>query len=88
MSGFAIGMLALPGSFPYYFEMLQGTHFGPALIGSVKFLLAWPFVFHFANGIRHLAWDMGKGFENKEVSTTGWTVVGVSTLLAFVLACM
>ncbi|CAF1412070.1 unnamed protein product [Rotaria sp. Silwood1] len=30
---------------------------------SVKLLMAWPISYHALNGIRHLAWDMGKGFE-------------------------
>ncbi|CAF1392583.1 unnamed protein product [Rotaria magnacalcarata] len=31
---------------------------------SVKLFMAWPISYHAFNGIRHLAWDMGKGFEN------------------------
>jgi len=81
-------MLALPGSFPYYLGFLQSCTIGPALIFSAKFALSWPFVFHFANGIRHLAWDMGKGFQIKEVYASGWTVVGVATVLSIVLASM
>jgi len=87
-SGFAIGMLALPGSFPHYLGVLESAHFGPALITSVKFLLAFPFVFHFANGIRHLAWDLGKGFQMKSVYKTGYAVLGTSVVLAAILAAL
>jgi succinate dehydrogenase (ubiquinone) cytochrome b560 subunit len=78
----------MPGSFPYYFGVLSSCAFGPALIISTKFLLAWPFVYHFANGLRHLFWDLGKGFEIKQLYASGWAVVGISTLLSLGLALM
>ena len=31
-------------------------------------------VFHLLNGIRHLAWDAGQGFEIPEFYRSGWTV--------------
>ncbi len=37
--------------------------------------------YHLLNGIRHLAWDAGLGFELKTVYLTGWTVVAGSLLL-------
>jgi succinate dehydrogenase / fumarate reductase cytochrome b subunit len=33
------------------------------------------FFYHLANGIRHLAWDLGYGFEAVHISASGWTVV-------------
>lgn len=46
-------------------------------------LYGWAFAFyyHLANGLRHLWWDMGRGFEISEMHRTGWTVV----LFAFVM---
>lgn len=35
-------------------------------IVAVKVLISWPISYHALNGIRHLAWDAGKGFENYE----------------------
>jgi succinate dehydrogenase / fumarate reductase cytochrome b subunit len=60
-----------------------------SLIGSFIgriLLLAWTFAlfFHLANGIRHLFWDMGRGFELKTMSATGWTVVVVALLLTVI----
>ena len=54
-----------------------------ALLGSVWLKLCyavWAFCFfyHFANGIRHLAWDLGYGFERSQIVTTGWLVVAVA----------
>ncbi len=41
-------------------------------IGKVV-LIAWTFAFfyHFCNGIRHLFWDAGKGFEIEAVNRSG-----------------
>ena len=39
--------------------------------------LGWSFSFfyHLCNGIRHLFWDIGRGFEISQVYASGWTVV-------------
>lgn len=44
----------------------------------------WSLFFHLGNGIRHLAWDTGWGFEIPRAYATGWTVV-VFSLLATAL---
>lgn len=43
----------------------------------------WSFSFHFhlCNGIRHLFWDIGAGFEIKTLYASGYTVIGTSILL-------
>lgn len=72
---------------PAAFETVQGfigSWFGRAL------LLGWSYAlfYHLVNGIRHLAWDAGWGFELKTVYLTGWTVIWASvalTLLAWIL---
>lgn len=45
-------------------------------VGNV-FLLGWSFCFyyHLANGLRHLYWDMGKGYDLSTTYKTGWMVV-------------
>lgn len=47
------------------------------------FLFGWTFAlfFHLANGIRHLLWDAGWGFELKQVDLTGWSAVAAAALL-------
>jgi succinate dehydrogenase / fumarate reductase cytochrome b subunit len=57
-----------------------------SLIGSVigRLLLlgwTWALFYHLANGIRHLFWDAGKGFELPTVTASGWTVVFLATAL-------
>jgi succinate dehydrogenase / fumarate reductase cytochrome b subunit len=41
------------------------------------FLCGWSicFFYHLMNGVRHLCWDAGVGFELKDAVVTGWTVV-------------
>ena len=51
------------------------------LIGKLL-LLGWTvaFFFHLANGVRHLFWDVGMGFELRHANASAWFVV-VATLL-------
>ncbi|KAK6219258.1 histone H4-like TAF Taf6, SAGA complex subunit [Pestalotiopsis sp. IQ-011] len=57
--------------------------------GAFKFLLAWPFMGHCVNGIRHLVFDFAKGFSKSNIKTVGnvlWGTTLVSALgLAFLL---
>ena len=43
-------------------------------------LLGWSyaFFFHFSNGIRHLFWDAGLGFELRQATASAWFVVVAS----------
>jgi len=48
-----------------------------------RLALVFSLSFHLFNGIRHLIWDTGKGFEMKTVNLGGWLVViGAITLTA------
>jgi succinate dehydrogenase / fumarate reductase cytochrome b subunit len=60
-----------------------------SLIGSFLgrlLLFGWTYAlfFHLVNGIRHLFWDMGWGFELKTVSLTGWVAVIAALLLTLI----
>jgi len=59
--------------------------FNTSLLG--RFVLGgWLFsaFFHLCNGIRHLFWDAGYGFELKDAYRSGWIVVGVSLVATIV----
>jgi len=49
-------------------------------------LFGWTFslFFHLCNGIRHLVWDAGWGFELRQTYLSGWTVLGASGALTLV----
>lgn len=59
------------------------------LVGSILgrlLLFGWTFAlfYHLCNGIRHLAWDAGYGYEIETTTLTGWIVVAASVALTFV----
>ncbi|QUC20036.1 uncharacterized protein UV8b_04277 [Ustilaginoidea virens] len=58
-----------------------------AVKGGVKFALGFPFAYHFINGLRHLWFDLGKGFAKASIrkgETALWTASVASGLyLAF-----
>ena len=88
LSGFAVAAVAMPGNFGMCLEALNAAAYGPAVIFATKWILAWPFCFHMLNGVRHLAWDMGMGFQMSDLYKTGWTVTALSLALATGLALM
>ncbi|KAI9822541.1 MAG: hypothetical protein M1827_000260 [Pycnora praestabilis] len=53
---------------------------------AIKMGLSLPFTFHCWNGCRHLVWDTGNEFSNKQVQQTGWTVLGLTVVSSGVLA--
>jgi succinate dehydrogenase / fumarate reductase, cytochrome b subunit len=64
----------------------HGYDVAQAVMGSIvgRILLfgwSWALFFHLTNGIRHLAWDAGKGFELRTVAISGWVVVILSFAL-------
>jgi succinate dehydrogenase / fumarate reductase, cytochrome b subunit len=42
---------------------------------------SWALLYHLCNGIRHLFWDLGRGFELKTAARSGYAVVVVSLAL-------
>uniref|UniRef100_A0A3Q2E0X8 Succinate dehydrogenase cytochrome b560 subunit, mitochondrial n=1 Tax=Cyprinodon variegatus TaxID=28743 RepID=A0A3Q2E0X8_CYPVA len=88
ISAFAVAALVLPGNYPHYLDLIHSLSVGPFLIGLAKFGIAFPFSYHTYNGIRHLYWDIGKGFKIPEVYRTGYTVIGLSIITSVALALM
>ncbi len=46
-------------------------------VGNRWCLVGWTFafLFHLLNGVRHLFWDVGNGFERTQRHASGWFVV-------------
>jgi succinate dehydrogenase / fumarate reductase cytochrome b subunit len=64
-------------------ELFAATHaFLASPIGTVL-LFGWSiaFFYHLCNGVRHLAWDAGCGFEIKSASRSGYAVLAATVLL-------
>lgn len=75
--------LAAAAAGPEAYEAAQG------FIGSVLgrlLLFGWTYAlfYHLCNGIRHLFWDAGRGFELVNAYRSGWAVVLVSIALTVV----
>ncbi len=54
------------------------------LVGQVL-LIGWSFsfFFHLANGLRHLVWDTGRGFEKQQTNASAWlAIIGALLLTA------
>ncbi|HWE06361.1 MAG TPA: succinate dehydrogenase, cytochrome b556 subunit [Rhizomicrobium sp.] len=49
---------------------------------TVLFGFVWSLAFHLFNGLRHLAWDSGFGFEVRTANRTGVGAVALSLLAA------
>ncbi len=88
----AVGLLLLVywllavASGPEAYNAVQA--FNASIVGRTL-LFGWTFAlfYHLCNGIRHLVWDTGHGYELPDIYRSGWLVVGVSVVLT-VLAWM
>ena len=65
---------------PQSFALVAGA---ARSLPGLLFLFGWTFCFfyHFANGLRHLAWDTGWGFELRQARATGIAVVVVAFVM-------
>ena len=64
-------------------ELFAATHaFLASPIGLVL-LFGWSiaFFYHLCNGVRHLAWDAGYGFELRNAARSGYAVLAATVLL-------
>ncbi|CAG0918601.1 unnamed protein product [Notodromas monacha] len=80
-----IGVVGLAPSFPALIESIQSLHLDPNLILATKFVLTWPVMYHMFNGLRHLAWDAGAGFDLPMVYKSGFFVLGLTTIVTLFL---
>jgi len=66
------------------FQGFNGSIVGRFVLGGWLFSM----FFHLCNGIRHLFWDAGYGFELKDADRSGWIVVivsGIATVLSWIV---
>ena len=78
---FLVWWLIATASGPDAYAVFAGVAAHP--VGQViLFGLLWSLAFHLLNGIRHLAWDLGYGFNISTARHTAAIVYGLSLLLA------
>lgn len=80
--GIAIGALCMKGQFPECVAALQAMHISQALIIPAKLAASGAFFYHYFNGIRHLAWDLGIGFKLSQLYTSGKIMLVISSIAA------
>jgi len=75
-----IWWLVAAASGPEAYATVQG--FIGSIIGRLLlFGWTWALFYHLGNGIRHLFWDSGYGFELKTAYASGWLVLLASFVL-------
>ena len=64
-------------------ELFAATHGFIASLLGVLLLFLWSvaFFYHLCNGIRHLAWDAGYGFEIRDAYRSGYAVIAATAVL-------
>jgi succinate dehydrogenase / fumarate reductase cytochrome b subunit len=67
-------------------EVFAATHAVLASPIGILLLFLWSvaFFYHLCNGIRHLAWDVGWGFEIRQARLSGYAVLAATTVLTVV----
>ena len=86
----SFGLLLLVGRI---MALAQGSE---AYSGFLRVAASWPvklamalllvaFTYHFANGIRHLVWDMGKGLERHQARASARVVILFTLLVSAAL---
>lgn len=85
LAGWLIALATGPEAYSQY-ALHMKAWYGQILL----FGWSWALLYHLCNGIRHLGWDLGKGFDIPTAYKTGYAVVVVSLLLTgavWALAC-
>jgi succinate dehydrogenase / fumarate reductase, cytochrome b subunit len=87
---FALGLIALSywlialANGPEAYETAASVLGNPL---GLLVLVGWTFafLFHFLNGVRHLVWDTGRGFEKAQRRGGGWFAVIAAAALTIVV---
>jgi len=85
----SVGFIVLAG---WLFDAAMGAETYAAMLSYLDtmvgklLLMGWSFAFffHLSNGVRHLFWDSGRGFEKATANASAWFVL----LLAIVLTAL
>ena len=82
----AVGFVVLAA---WLFDAADGAETYAVLYGlldtpvGLVLLIGWSFAFfyHLSNGIRHLVWDTGRGFEKSQANASAWFVLILAVVL-------
>lgn len=83
LAAFGAATLAIPAAYPAWIAAVKTWPITvPFIVYPAKFGCAFTLFYHLINGLRHLGWDYGKGFEWKTVYQTGYFAMGLALILA------
>ena len=82
----SVGFIVLAG---WIFDAAAGEQTYDKMAGvldnpiGLVLLIGWSFAFffHLSNGIRHLVWDTGRGFEKSQANASAWFVLILPVVL-------
>jgi succinate dehydrogenase / fumarate reductase cytochrome b subunit len=63
------------------FTGVMGSWFGLLVLAGFSF----SFFYHLCNGIRHLVWDAGRGFEKHQANMSSYIVIASAIVLTLLL---
>jgi len=72
-----LGSIALGSDSYSYVKGIYSSNF----LLLIWLLVSLSFFYHLLNGMRHLFWDLGKGFEESQVKWTGTLVILFSIMI-------
>ena len=52
--GLVIGLYVMPGDFTHYVDLIKGLELPKWFLFPAKMVVAFPLMYHYINGIRHL----------------------------------
>ena len=91
------GVILTLGTSPLAIAWLIALVMGPEAFGAMQSFLGsvlgqvllfgslFSLVYHLFNGMRHLAWDMGKGFAMEQVRVSGYVVVATAVIVTLTI---
>lgn len=77
LAGWALALASGPEAYGAYMGLL-GSILGRVVLFGMTVCL----FFHLANGLRHLAWDAGKGFAPRTADATAWAALAFGVVAA------
>ena len=78
LAGWALALASGVGAYDTYRGLMASV---PGRV--VLFAITVSLFFHMANGVRHLFWDVGKGFAPRTADRTAWLALAFGLVAAF-----
>lgn len=81
---YALGISQLMVNTNWSNQLVELQSICPNTFLAVKLLIVSSFYYHLFNGVRHLSWDLGKGYQLKQLYASGYTVIVLSLIATII----